>query len=220
MGCIPEKYREAMSRSYLMQPVAAIEDIVRKSEGSEGRDSAIEPWSPDFVATVGRGIYQGMNCMQAWKVIPVPALVAALDEIRNRILNFVLEIEAQAPEAGEAPLNSMPVPEEKVNQIFYTYINGGTVHNLATGSHSFEQHSTNTDANAELFGKLLEALQSVENPDITVPVTNNIEQMRATQGTESFKAHYQQFMSFLADHMQVLGPVVAPFLPALAAIGS
>ena len=42
--------------------------------------------------------------------------------------------------------------------------------------------------------------------------------MRSTQGTDSFKENYQKFMSLLADHMQVLGPVVAPFLPALAAL--
>ncbi|CAM3226904.1 hypothetical protein VINE108274_23045 [Vibrio neptunius] len=42
--------------------------------------------------------------------------------------------------------------------------------------------------------------------------------MRSTQGSESFKGHYQKFMSMLADHMQVLGPVVAPFLPALASV--
>ena len=155
--------------------------------------------------------------MQAWKVIPITALIAALDEIRNRILNFVLEIEAQDPDAGEAALNSSPVPPEKVNQIFNTYISG-SVQNVATGSHSFEQHATNNDTNAELFFQLLEALQSVNQPEITVPLCKNVEEMRSSQGTQSFKDHYQHFMSLLSNHMTVLGPVVAPFLPALAAI--
>ncbi len=211
--CLPEKFRETMARSNMMEPVASIEALVIKSDGG----TAQEPWNPDFVAMVGQKIYQGMNCMQAWKVIPITALIAALDEIRNRILNFVLEIEAQDPAAGEAALNSMPVPPEKVNQIFNTYISG-SVGNVATGSHSFEQHATNNDTNAELFSQLLEALQSVGQPEITMPLCDNIEEMRSNQGTEGFKKHYQHFMSLLSNHMTVLGPVVAPFLPALAAI--
>lgn len=213
MFCLPEKFREIMSRSNMMEPVASIEALVSKSDGG----TVQEPWNPDFVAMVSQKIYQGMNCMQAWKVIPITALIAALDEIRNRILNFVLEIEAQDPDAGEAALNSSPVPPEKVNQIFNTYISG-SVQNVATGSHSFEQHATNNDTNAELFSQLLEALQSVNQPEITVPLCNNVEEMRSSQGTQRFKDHYQHFMSLLSNHMTVLGPVVAPFLPALAAI--
>lgn len=213
MFCLPEKFRETMSRSNMMEPVASIEALVSKSDGG----TAQEPWNPDFVAMVGQKIYQGMNCMQAWKVVPITALIAALDEIRNRILNFVLEIEAQDPDAGEAALNSSPVPPEKVNQIFNTYISG-SVQNVATGSHSFKQHATNNDTNAELFSQLLEALQSVNQPEITVPLCSNVEEMRSSQGTQSFKDHYQHFMSLLSNHMTVLGPVVAPFLPALAAI--
>ncbi|KAA1153799.1 hypothetical protein EU510_08390 [Pseudoalteromonas sp. FUC4] len=211
--CIPENFRESMSRSNMMEPVAGMEALVSKCEGG----TAQEPWNPDFVALVGQKIYERMNCMQAWKVIPITSVIAALDEIRNRILNFVLEIEAQDPEAGEAALNSSPVPPEKVNQIFNTYISG-SVQNVATGSHSFEQHATNNDTNAKLFSQLLEALQSVNQPEITVPLCNNIEEMRSSQGTQSFKEHYQHFMSLLSNHMTVLGPVVAPFLPALAAI--
>lgn len=213
MFCLPEKFRETMSRSNMMEPVASIEALVSKSDGG----TAQEPWNPDFVAMVGQKIYRNMNCMQAWKVIPITALIAALDEIRNRILNFVLEIEAQDPDAGEAALNSSPVPPEKVNQIFNTYISG-SVQNVATGSHSFEQHATNNDANAELFSQLLEALQSVKQQEITAQLCDNVEEMRSSQGTQSFKEHYQHFMSLLSNHITVLGPIVAPFLPALAAI--
>ncbi|MEJ6498215.1 hypothetical protein [Pseudoalteromonas lipolytica] len=211
--CIPEEFRESMSRSNMMEPVASMEALVSKCKGG----TAQEPWNPDFVALFGQKIYESMNCMQAWKVIPITSVIAALDEIRNRILNFVLEIEAQDPNAGEAAINSTPVAPEKVHQIFNTYISG-TVQNVATGSHSFEQHTTSTESNAEMFSQLLEALKSVNQPGLTETLCNNIEEMRATQGTSDFKDHYQHFMSLLADHMQVLGPVVAPFLPALAAI--
>lgn len=56
--------------------------------------------------------------MQAWKVIPIGAVVGVLDAVRNRVLNFVLEIEAEEPSAGEASINSNPLPQERIQQIF------------------------------------------------------------------------------------------------------
>lgn len=213
MVCIPEEFREVISTSYMAEPVASIEALVKNNDSG----AVQEPWNPDFVVLVGRKIYQHMNCMQAWKVVPVNGLVATLDEIRNRILNFVLEIEAEDPDAGEAALNSSPVAKEKVQQIFNTYISGD-VQNVATGSHSFEQHANKSDPNAELFSQLLDALKDIKDSQLSSELTASIEEMRSSQGTSGFKNHYQNFMSLLSNHMTVLGPVVAPFLPALAAI--
>lgn len=213
--CLPEKFRETMSRSNMMEPVASIEALVAKSDGG----TCQEPWNPDFVAMVGQKIYQNMNCMQAWKVIPITSLIAALDEIRNRILNFVIEIESEDPNAGEAPLNSASVPPERVHQIFNTYISG-TVQNVATGGHGFEQNATYNEHNDELFKDLLTALESLNQPELIAQVRAEVEGMQVAQGTEIFKEHYHKFMSVLSDHMQVLGPVVAPFLPALSQLVS
>ena len=49
-------------------------------------------------------------------------------------------------------------------------------------------------------------------------VAGVIEELRATSGTTGFKEKYHRFRGILADHMQVLGPVVAPYLPPLAAM--
>ena len=212
--CIDKQFHKNLSHSYLIQPIAAIASLVENASGG----SLKEPWNPDLVAYVGENIYEGMNCMQAWKVIPVSGFVAALDTVRNRILNFVLEIEAESPDAGEAPVNSSPVPQEKVHQIFNTYITG-TVQNVATGSSNVNQRAITTRDNEELFTALLESLHRTEaDRKIISNLTNTVEEMQSTQGTDNFKKHYQNFMSILADHMQVFGPVVAPFLPALAAI--
>ena len=119
LSCIDKRFHKVLSHSYMTQPVAAMESLVR--DASKG--SLQEPWNPDLVAYVSHDIYEGMNCMQAWKVIPVSSVVAALDAVRNRILSFVLEIEAESPDAGEAPVNSNPVPQRKgTSDIQHIYI--------------------------------------------------------------------------------------------------
>lgn len=214
LSCIEKDFHKNLSHSYMAQPVAALESLVRDTSGG----TLQEPWNPDLVAYVGQNIYQGMNCMQAWKVIPVAGIVAALDAVRNRVLNFVLEIEAESPDAGEAPVNSNPVPQEKVHQIFNTYITG-TVQNVATGSSNVSQNAVQNSANEELFRDLLNALHKSDGDKrIISELSNAVEEMQASQGGKSFRGHYQNFISILSDHMQVFGPVVAPFLPALAAV--
>ena len=209
---IPEKLREFVSHTYMNSPVASIERLI---EDSDGRGSVQEPWLPDLVALVRAEIYENMNCMQAWKVIPIPNLIAILDEIRNRVLSFVLEIEAEDPEAGEAEINSNPVPQERIQQIFHTHI-AGDVQNVSIGSHDFKQQATN--ANAELFSQLIDALKSIEDSELKEKLISSAKEMRSTQGTEKFKDEYKKFISLLADHLQVLSPIVTPYLPALAEI--
>lgn len=214
LSCIPEKYHETLSHSYISQPVASMESLIRDSTSG----SLQEAWNPDLVAYVGKDIYEGMNCMQAWKVIPTSAIVAALDAVRNRILNFVLEIEVESPEAGEAQVNSNPLPEERVHQIFNTYISGN-VQNVATGSTNVKQKVINKTENENLFTDLLSALtESREDHLVIADLTTTVEKMRLAQGTSSFKGHYQKFMSLLADHIQVFGPIVAPFLSDLSSL--
>ncbi len=53
------------------------------------------------------------------------------------------------------------------------------------------------------------------NKKVIAELAASIEEMRGACGTNSFKEHYQSFMSLLADHMQIFGPLVAPYLPAL-----
>ncbi len=214
LSCIPKDFHKSLSHAYFTQPVAAMESLIKDSKTG----TLQEPWLPDLVAYVGQDIYQGMNCMQAFKVIPTSTMVAALDAVRNRVLNFVLEIEAESPAAGEAPVNSSPVPQEKVHHIFNTYITGN-VQNVATGSTNFKQKAINKTENEKLFADLLNALtESKEDKQIILELATTIEEMRSTQGTDGFKGHYKKFMSLLADQQQVFGPIVAPFLPTLASL--
>lgn len=211
--CIPEKFRDNLSQTNMHVPIASLEALVTKSDES----TAKEPWDPDIVAYVGENIYKGMNCVQAWKVIPITAIIATLDAVRNRILSFVLEIESEAPDAGEAALNSNPLPQEKVNQIFNTYISGN-VQNVATGSTDIEQSATYNEASPKVFAQLIQAVESIRSDPSYEIVQNSVNEMEASYGTDDFKSKYQNFMAVLANHMAVLGPVVSPYLAVLATL--
>lgn len=128
---IPEEYRDIVTTAYLMDPISYYHSLTMGKES--GTDILSQPWPADLIRLVSSKIYRNMNCISAWKVISRNTIAALLDTVRNRILSFVLEIEAEAPDAGEAPPNARPIPDERVNQVFNTYIQGN-VTSLITGS--------------------------------------------------------------------------------------
>lgn len=133
-SCLPKEFRDQITKSYLMAPISAYSSLIDNKD----RNNVREQWPADFVALYAGEIYRDLNCISAWKVIPFNALVAIVDTIKTRILNFAMEIEGEAPDAGEAPLNEPPLPQKRVSQVFNTYISG-TVQNVATGSSNFSQ---------------------------------------------------------------------------------
>jgi AbiTii len=212
---LPEELRESLFCSYLTQPISAYVSLIDE----ETKASAQEQWPQDVLVYYGQKIYQDLNCLSAWKIIPRNALVAIVDTIKTRILNFCLQIEADAPNAGEAPLNSSPIAQEKVTQHFHTNIYG-SVQNVATGSTDFTQKANSVSPEtSEMFQKLLNEIYKIQGPDLnTTKLAGSVEEMRDSVGQKSFGAKYQNFMSIFSDHLQVYGSVVAPYLPALAAL--
>ena len=144
LSCIPERFIEMLFMHHSREPVSALADLL--SKGSSG--SFRVQWPADLVAHVGQDIYENMNCISAWQVIPRGGIVGILDTVRTRILNFVLEIEAEAPDAGESASGVHPVPQERVNQVFHTHI-FGNVGNLAAGSEGFCQSSVTAVAQGD-----------------------------------------------------------------------
>jgi hypothetical protein len=214
-SCIPKVYRHLITHSQMAQPISHYSSLLqRQKKGGTFQ----ETWPSDLVVRVGKGIYENMHCVSAWKVIPFNSIAALVDTIRTRILNFCLEIEAEDPNAGEAPLNNPPLPQEKVTQVFNTFISG-SVQNVATGSTDFKQHASSGVTADEILSKLVTALK--DTPEASpgreeLIASANV--MREAAGTGSFADRYTAFMSVLSDHIQVYGPICAPYLPLIAAI--
>ncbi len=134
---ISEEYQDIVTTAYLMDPISYYQWLIRGKENAS--DVLSQPWPADLIRLVGSKIYEDMNCLNAWKVISRSTIAALLDTVRNLILSFVLEIEAEAPDAGEAPPNVKPIDDKRVTQVFNTLIQGD-VASLVAGSQTITQN--------------------------------------------------------------------------------
>ncbi len=136
LSCIDERFRDDLSKAYCTQPISAYEALISSSKGTNFH----EQWPADLVAVYADKFYQGMNCLSAWKEIPYGAVVSLVDVVKNRILNFALEIELADPRAGEVPISDLKLSKERVTNVFHNTIYGN-VGNIAEGSSDIKQVS-------------------------------------------------------------------------------
>lgn len=211
-NCFPEKLHELITHTRLRSPISTYSMLLKETKD----DALQEQWPSEVLSLLSGKIYQDMNCLQAWKHIPRGSLVALLDTVRNRILSFVLEIESESPNAGEGGINSNPIPQERVAAIYNTYITGN-VQNLASGGHSFHQTASHQEGiSVEIFDKMLAAINDAKIPDPSAQAAISvISEMRDSVGQPTFTDKYNKFMAILSDHITVIGPIIAPFLPLL-----
>ena len=129
MAVVPQEFRDALQHLEFREGIAKITSLV-STGGLIDR--------PDLALLIQGRMFPNMNCMAAYMETTGSEFEQLISAIKNRILDFVLQIEAENPDAGEAPLNSQPVPYEKlqplVNNVFY-----GAVGSLAQNSDHFTQ---------------------------------------------------------------------------------
>ena len=124
LSLIPPTSRDEATRFNFYQGVAALESTV--AEAMAGGRTTIKSMFP--VEVYARmEIWEGHETMAMWLQIPISSLVGVLDQVRNRALGFVLEIESENPKAGEATTGEPPVPLARADAIFNTVIFGGQV---------------------------------------------------------------------------------------------
>ncbi len=132
---IPERFRTTLTQVTFPQGVAAIKEQLDSCEQGSMRFA----WPAEAYQLIGQGdLIEDMNLVQAVHIVTTSELAGILDRIRNKILNFVLELESRDPEAGEAVKGKDEIAKEQVQQIFNTVIKGD-VANMAQGSSSFVQ---------------------------------------------------------------------------------
>ena len=132
---VPEgELREHLFSAEVREGVGQIEQLL-----SSGESTFQIPWPADVVAIFQRReIYQGMVLMEAWQVIPATAYSSVLGGIRERVLQFALDIERLDPAAGEAAPNERPLAEPQIAPIFHQNFFGDNT-TLAVGGRDVTQ---------------------------------------------------------------------------------
>lgn len=157
ISVIPEEYREAIANLYLTEPISYYSSLVAQCSSEPTIDLG---WNPDLIAYLRNKILSGFQLTNAWQSISTSSLVALLDTIKNRVLNFVLEIKAVAPNAGEPSQDEKPIPEERVQQVFNTVIWGGYAQ-IAAGNQTIK-YDTDIKIIQNDFDSLRRFLSSLE----------------------------------------------------------
>lgn len=157
ISVIPEEYREGIANLYLIEPISYYSSLVTQHSS--------EPmirlgWDPDLIAYLRDKILSGFQLTNAWRSMSTSSLVALLDTIKNRVLNFVLEMEAVAPNAGEPSTGEKPISGERVQQVFNTVIWGGSAQ-IAAGNQTIK-YDTDIKIIQNDFDSLHRLLSSLE----------------------------------------------------------
>lgn len=85
---------ELLSSISLYQGVGALEKLV-----NDGKSSQVTlRWPANLIAIHQQDFYKGYNLIEAYRVVPISSVVDVLQIIRNRILEFVLELGEKFPE--------------------------------------------------------------------------------------------------------------------------
>lgn len=131
---VPEEARDAFHWTEVGDGVAAIQQFALDDGG------VAQINHPELILAVQGKMFPGMSCASVWAQIFSNEFAQLLSAIRSRILDFVLELEAENPEAGEALPKSQPIPDDKLQPLVNNFF--GSVGNLAQGSHGFSQKAT------------------------------------------------------------------------------
>jgi len=157
ISAIPKEYREVISTIYLTEPISYYSSLIAQFSGEPTINWG---WNPDFISYLRDRILSRYQLTNAWQSISTSSLVALIDTIKNRVLNFVLEIEAVAPNAGEPSKGEKPIPEERVQQVFNTVILGGSAQ-IAAGNQTIK-HDTDIKIIQNDFDSLRQFLSSLK----------------------------------------------------------
>ncbi len=133
--CVPEEFRDALFTLRFSQGVGSLQALLSDTDGT-----VVASWPGDLVAMLSQKVYQGMGMLNAQMECSTGAIVKILETIRNRILDFVLALEENCPEAGEA-IGSTKLDKKEIDQMVTNNIFKG-VGNVALQCGTVSQSNT------------------------------------------------------------------------------
>ena len=110
---LPEEIRSSAENMYFRQGVGELEGIANE-------DGMSEAWPADAVRAVGQTLgITGGQLVDVRRPVPSPTVKGVLDSVKNRLLDFVLELQNETPGASVDSIDQI-----KARNIFQTFIVG------------------------------------------------------------------------------------------------
>lgn len=132
---VPEELFKEAAKVYFAQSVSSLEQMIKNS-----KDGSLNfGWNPDIVSILRDKLYKDYTCISAYKLISTSTIVEIISIVRTKALEFVLEIQKEAPDVLEDSTNMGPILSDKqITQIFNIVVMGDS-QILASGSSGINQ---------------------------------------------------------------------------------
>jgi hypothetical protein len=138
VSVLPEEFQKCYRYAYMGSSISAYTPLI----SGDKTGSIREPWPIALAVRYASKLTPDMQCVEAWKEIPIGAIMRLLDSVKTCVLGFAIDLEREAPDAGELYIDSkQTLSSDKMTQIFNTNITGN-VGNLANAGTCFSQSAT------------------------------------------------------------------------------
>jgi hypothetical protein len=229
---LPDEFQRFVNALDFNQSVSALGEMLRTC--AENGGVANIPWHAELVAYVQHHVAildSGAVLMDAHLLVTTGAVKSVLDTVRTRVLDFVLAIEAENPDAGEvSPAAPPPISQDRLGDIFHVVVQQGSqviIGNrghatITTGAISFspaipaEKHSELDAHLAELRGHadaVADASDRTEAKNALVKLETQLAKPRPDP------ARTQSYIQLYAAIVTAAAPTVDALTKLLQAIG-
>ncbi|MCP4549174.1 MAG: hypothetical protein GY835_22195 [bacterium] len=196
---LPETVRDSLLTVKCRQSISSIEKLLEAPEST-----VITSDLSDIAPYLGTSIYDGQNCLQVWGEFSIGQFAEVLSSVRNRLLDFVLALEKEAPNAGEERSQEQVVSSDRIAHIFNTTIYGGSANLVGSAANSKISFDISTGGVAELRRTL--SSEGVESADL-----------------DALETAIQQDGEIAQGYQQSFGPAVSEWIGIMvkkAAVGA
>ena len=188
---LPEHIQSYANDLTLFDGVRGLESLLESDKTTFRID-----WPPNLVAAISDEIFDGWTCVSAWQVVPRSIVEQTLNDIRNRLLNFVLELEEIQPDIGElSPSEKPKISDEKVEQVFQTFIGGRNIVNPSAVSTQGDFYMSDT---FNMSGDFRNSIINIKS--ILVDTRQSIETIHERKS--SIKEELNQLVDQLEEELQ------------------
>lgn len=171
-SAFPDQLRDRWYPVHFHQGIAELENLA-----GDGKGHFEISVPPEIYPMINySGVRRDFVLVQLKKTVSRGFVIGILDSVRNRLLNFTLELEEFAPLAGEVLPEGKDIPAEKVQQTFNTNIWGGVS--------NFNQAGNNVTQTVVTVGDVESVKRVLEEAGFPAPEVENLAEALTSEKQE------------------------------------